>query len=240
MKSKQDGGLPTPGRSLAGVDGCKKGWVMVRRDKEGRFDEPVVVESLACLPLTDIVLIDIPIGLPDSGRRACDLAARKELGSQRGRSVFTGARRPLLSMTNRESAHAWGKMQDGLGVTLQLWNILPKIRKVDDWIIQERDRTIREGHPELSFAIAARRPMAYKKTKAEGRAERLDALAGFIDRAAVLEWLEQARGSGAAKDDILDSLVLCRSAARLALGCHGTLPADPPLDAHGLAMEMVF
>ena len=70
---------------------------MLRRDEEGRFDEPVIAGSLDDLSPADTVLVDIPIGLPDSGRRECDLAARKLLGPRRGTSVFTGARRPALS-----------------------------------------------------------------------------------------------------------------------------------------------
>ena len=234
--------LLTPGRSVAGVDGCKAGWVLVRRDNEGRFDGPLIIESLDDLPPTDITLIDIPIGLPDRGRRDCDVAARTVLGPLRGRSVFTGARRPLLSMIRRESAHAWGKKQDGLGVTKQLWAILPKIREVDAWITPAHSRGLREGHPELSFFAAARRPMGYSKKKAKGRKERLDALASFVDdRAMIIAWLDRARGSGAAKDDILDATVLCRSAARVLLDRHCTLPADQgPPDSRGLPMEMVF
>ena len=86
--------LPTPGRSVAGVDGCRAGWVMVRRDAAGRFAAPLVVAALDDLPETDMVVIDIPIGLPESGRRACDLEARALLGPRRS-SVFTGVRRPF-------------------------------------------------------------------------------------------------------------------------------------------------
>ena len=123
---------------------------------------------------------------------------------------------------------------------MQLWAILPKIREVDGWIGSAPNSTFREGHPELSFYVAAGRPMEHTKKKAEGRNERLDALCDFIDPAMIREWLDQARGSGAAKDDVLDALALCQSAARLALNCHCTLPADPPRDGRGLTMEMVF
>ncbi len=230
--------LPTPGRPVAGIDGCRAGWVMVRRDAEGRFEAPLVVASLDDLPPADMIAIDIPIGLPESGRRACDLEARALLGPRRS-SVFTGVRRPLLAMGGYEEANAWGK-RDGEGLTRQMWNILPKIRAVDDWITPARSRTFREGHPELAFAAAAGRPMAHYKKTPEGEAERLDAMAGFIERATVREWLGRARGSGAARDDIVDALALCRSAARVLLGRHGQLPADPPKDARGLPMEMVF
>ena len=230
--------LPTPGQSIAGVDGCKRGWVMVRRDEAGQFDEPVIAKCLDSLPLTGMVIIDVPIGLPESGRRACDLEARTRLG-RRWMTVFTGARRPLLSMASWEEANVWGK-QDGEGVTKQLFGILPKIREVDAYIASARNLTFREGHPELSFYAAAGRPMEYNKKKAEGRDERLAALTSFIHGTMVREWLDRTRGSGAARDDILDALALCRSAARLALGCHGTLPAAPPRDTEDLAMEMVF
>ncbi len=230
--------LPTPGRSVAGVDGCRAGWVMVRRDAAGRFAAPIVAASLDGLPETGMVVIDIPIGLPESGRRACDLEARAMLGPRRN-SVFTGVRRPLLAMGSYEAANAWGK-RDGEGLTKQMWNILPKIREVDDWITPARSRKLREGHPELAFAGVSGRPMAHYKKTPEGEAERLAAMAGFISRDTVLEWLDGARGSGAARDDIVDALALCRSAARVLLGCHGQLPADPPKDARGLPMEMVF
>ena len=211
---------------------------MVRRDAAGRFGAPLVVVSLDDLPPADMIVIDIPIGLPESGRRACDLEARAMLGPRRN-SVFTGVRRPLLAKANYEEANAWGK-RDGEGLTRQMWNILPKIREVDNWITPARSRTFREGHPELAFAGAAGRPMAHYKKTPEGEAERLDALAGFIESATVLEWLGKARGSGAARDDIVDALALCRTAARVALRCHGKIPAEPPRDASGLPMEMVF
>ena len=76
------------------------------------------------------MLIDIPIGLPDSGWRERDCNARRMLGPTRGKSVFTGARRPLLSMANRECAHAWGRTHV-LGVSVQLWAILAQIREVE-------------------------------------------------------------------------------------------------------------
>lgn len=215
---------------------------MVRCDEKGRFEKPLIVKTLGELPRTDYVLIDVPIGLPVSGRRECDLAARNMLGTPRCNSVFTGARRPLLAMKDRESAHVWGKKRDDLGVSQQMWAILPKIREVDDWITPKRQRSLREGHPELSFCAAGGRPMEHKKSKAAGQNERLNALASFVDRGLVCEWLEETRGdSRVAKDDILDALALCWSAARLALGRHSTLPTGAILKDHrGLSMEMIF
>jgi addiction module HigA family antidote len=231
-------GLLTPGQSIGGVDGCKAGWVMVRRDENGHFEAPVIVTTLDDIKVTDLVVIDVPIGLPDSGRRECDLAARKILGPRRN-SVFLDARRPLLSMESYELANTWAK-HDGNGISRQMWGIIPKIQAVDDWITPARNRTFREGHPELSFRAAAGRPMTYHKQNPEGKAERLEALSSFIDPEIVRKWLKEARGPEAGEDDILDALALCRSAARVVLRCHDTLPAKPSKDDRGLKMEMVF
>lgn len=230
--------LSTPGVSVAGVDGCKAGWVVVRRNRDGCFEAPFVAETLDAFPPADFVVIDIPIGLPASGKRECDRIARDLLGPRRN-SVFTGVRRPLLSKSTYEEANAWAK-RNGAGISKQLWGIVQKIDEVDNWITPERSRTFREGHPELSFLAAAGGPMKFAKKKPGGETERLEVLVNFIDRSTVLNWLDEATHFGVAWDDIMDALALCRTAARVALGCHGQLPADPPRDACGLPMEMVF
>ena len=230
--------LSTPGVSVAGVDGCKAGWVVVRRNRDGCFEAPFIAETLDAFPPADIVAIDIPIGLPEHGKRDCDQIARDLLSTRRN-SVFTGVRRPLLSIATYEEANIWGK-RDGAGISKQLWGIVRKIDEVDNWITPERSRTFREGHPELSFLAAAGGPMKFAKKMPGGETERLEVLANFIDRSTVLRWLDEAAAPGVAWDDILDALALCRTAARVALGCHRQIPADPPKDARGLPMEMVF
>jgi len=230
--------LSTPGVSIGGVDGCKGGWVMVRRDGQGRFDPPAVAATLAELPPTDFVVIDIPIGLPDSGRRTCDRAARGLLGP-RQHSVFTGVRRPLLSFDDYPAANAWGK-SDGAGLTKQMWHILPKVRDADHWITPDRQKHIREGHPELTFTAAGGHPMTHYKKSPEGEAERIAALDGFIEPGIVYGWLATARGTGAVRDDLVDATGLCWTAARVALGLHQAVPETPETDARGLVMEMVY
>ena len=232
--------LRTCGKPVAGIDGCKAGWVMVRCDAEGHFGAPQVGKALGDLDLTEkmMVVIDIPIGLPNSGRRACDSEARHKLERRRN-SVFLDVRRPLLCKSSYEEANDWGK-QDGIGVSRQLWNIMDKIREVDEWISSKQNPTLREGHPELSFLAAARQPMSHHKRTAAGLAERLEALRDFVCPERSLELMEKTSHSGVAPDDILDALALCRSAARVVLRCHEQVPANPPKDNCGLAMEMVF
>src|SRR3974390_1081754 len=98
-------------------------------------------------------MIDMPIGLPDSGYRDCDLSARRMLGKARNR-VFLGARRFLLQqdlMADYPTAHATAKAEDGKGVAAQLFCILPKMKQLDDFMNPPRAKTVREMHPELVF-----------------------------------------------------------------------------------------
>src|SRR6202008_2358667 len=77
-----------------GLDGYRKGWVAVRVDGETR--ELCFYSTIAEFLMTkfDSAAIDMPIGLPDAGERACDLAARTMLKPHSSR-IFTGARRGL-------------------------------------------------------------------------------------------------------------------------------------------------
>ena len=62
------------------------------------------------------------------------------------------------------------------GLSKQTFNILPKIKEMDGLVTPERQRIIVETHPEVSFTVLAGRPMAFHKSKPDGRAERLASL----------------------------------------------------------------
>ena len=73
---------------VAGIDGCRGGWLMVRRDPaSGRMDF-VIFEHWADLPDAEMIAVDMPIGLPDSGERGCD--RRRSLTMRLG-LIGTGA-----------------------------------------------------------------------------------------------------------------------------------------------------
>ena len=62
----------------------RRGWIAVLIDSAGKrsfhiLDEIAMLEELA-ENVPYIAMIDIPIGLPDSGYRDCDLSARRMLG----------------------------------------------------------------------------------------------------------------------------------------------------------------
>jgi predicted RNase H-like nuclease len=68
---------------VAGVDGCRAGWVVFKVDLETRKTSVELIDLASLLrnrpPDLACIAIDIPIGLME-GSRACDTAARKLLG----------------------------------------------------------------------------------------------------------------------------------------------------------------
>ncbi|MGE0715516.1 MAG: DUF429 domain-containing protein [Alphaproteobacteria bacterium] len=223
---------------VAGVDGCRGGWIMVARDlARGRWSVHGAADW-AGLPRADIVAVDMPIGLPDAGRRGVDFDARRLLGPKRSASVFIGLRRPLLSFPDYPTANAWGKA-DGCGLAKQAWFLLPKIREIDQAIRPADQDRVRESHPELAFMRLAGAPVPESKRTPEGEAvrRRLLSTAGF-DVDGLLSALDRRH---AAPDDLFDAAALSDTAANMAAGTAVRLPAgEPPRDSRGLRMEIWY
>src|SRR5689334_18245132 len=120
---------------VAGVDGCRAGWVLFRVDIRSlsTYVKVVDLETLLTNRTEDLLCIgiDIPIGLID-GPRACNQAARRLLGAKRGCSVFPApCRAALQASTYAEACHA-NFAQAGRRISRQAWGIAPKIKQVDD------------------------------------------------------------------------------------------------------------
>lgn len=222
-----------------GIDGCSSGWIGVtlHADRESAFE---IAKTFASMIPGDraITYIDIPIGLPESGDRGCDWAARKLLKGARSR-VFLGVRRPLLDrLGDYRAANAWAKA-DGKGVSKQAFAILPKIAEVDRAMSPRRQRDIRESHPELVFCRMNGGVSLTSKHSPQGLRQRRDILArhgiSVID-----SWLESLRGTGAKPDDLLDACALAWAASGAARGCAWRVKCPEARDARGLRMDIWF
>ena len=232
---------------VAGLDGCRAGWVVATmpagpcpRPPRPRFEIRVIARLEAIVDhLTSGRLraagIDMPIGLPGTGPRACDVAARRMLGPRRG-SVFPSPARTVLAAGDYEEACARSRAASGKAISKQLFNILPKIREVDLVLAAAPGLQARlvEMCPELSFAVLAGAPMRHAKRTAEGRAERLAALRPVFGH--VGEHVARPP-AGAAPDDVLDAIVGAWTARRYAGGTH--LQLGGQLDETGLRMEVI-
>ncbi|MBS0518471.1 MAG: DUF429 domain-containing protein [Proteobacteria bacterium] len=185
-----------------------------------------------------ILAVDMPFGLldtPRSGGRDCEREARRLLPGKTS-SVFPSPCRPALECASYDEANAVSRKL-GIGLTRQMFNILPKVREVDALLRARADlRTVlHEAHPELAFArMNGGRPVLSKKRRQEGYAERRRLLAehGFN--------IEADRVPGAARDDILDAVACCRTAASIATGTATRLGPAGARDRYGLAMNIWF
>jgi predicted RNase H-like nuclease len=229
-----------------GIDGCKSGWLYFRFDEcSATFGvADTVAEILADETGETRALIDIPIGLKERGKteRQCDLEARALLSPKRHSSVFPAPCRQALKQGSFAASSEKNRKITGRGLSRQTWGLVPKIREVDELLIDNPElRTIvREAHPELLFRGLAGGPMSHRKATREGFDERMTILNIFEPNTKVLvaaAFLAHG-GYDATRDDIVDAfaLALCaRHPGRLK-----TIPNDPPLDPKGLSMQMVY
>ncbi|MEO0323841.1 MAG: DUF429 domain-containing protein [Myxococcota bacterium] len=237
---------------LVGIDGCRGGWLAALGQlRRGR----VVVEGAAkCATLEGALAsvlepgeprgfaaLDMPVGLParaEPGGRACDRAARQQLGKRKS-SVFSCPVRGVLGAADYPEALALQRASSphGLGLAKQSWFLVPKIREVDAWITPARQEHVKEVHPELAFATLTGAPMEDRKASFLGGLARLRALekAGVPPRP---EDLALERDPEVAADDILDAFALLWVAGRLARGEAGPVGGHDETDARGLAMSI--
>ncbi|WP_447978853.1 DUF429 domain-containing protein [Candidatus Nitrospira bockiana] len=231
---------------MAGVDGCRDGWVVALADASTRVRLQTVMcahfEEVLALPQTPaVIVVDIPIGLlesPEAGGRLCDRAARRLLGPRRN-SVFTPPLRRQLAAACYEDVR-----RDG--VSCQAFGLFRKIQEVDAVMTAALQGRVYEGHPELAFQALAGRPLAHAKRRRPGTLERLVALAHARDvqGPGSLEELMQMRraftGRRLQPDDLLDASVLAWTALQILRGQAYCIPSDPPRDAKGLTMAIWY
>lgn len=236
-------------RTFIGIDGCRAGWFCVVLDERDNGSCHVAPDARAVGELAveaDSVLIDIPIGLPDSGPdgRLCDREARQLLGRRRASSVFSAPARRTLAAASYPQALELNRQATGRGLSKQAWGIVPKIREIDTLLRDNRSLrgVLRECHPELCFrALNGKQAMQYNKKKREGQQERMAVLEDYFPQCpalyeqACVEFLRRQ----VARDDIIDAMV-CAVTAKYGYGGYRTVPVSPARDGQGLLMEIIY
>ena len=231
-----------------GVDGCKAGWIAVtERDADFEFG---VFDTMSRLlngyPQAELVLVDIPIGLPwkQCPSIPCDTAARKELRSPRASSVFPAPSRAAARADSLAMAQQHNQTEVGRKLSQQAWGICKKIAEVDHLLIGDAGARskVREVHPEICFwALNDQVAMLQPKKTPAGTAERVAVLRRYEPRTA--DVLAAASKKYPRKDvqadDILDALVAYVT-ARVGLDSLKRLQGPGPThDEEGLPMEML-
>ncbi|WDI31422.1 DUF429 domain-containing protein [Hyphococcus flavus] len=228
---------------VIGVDGCRAGWVAARVNLStenmdvfvaAKFDELLNLNAR-------MLIVDMPIGLADNGKRACEALARQRLKPLRHSSVFSSPRRPMLAFDTYEQANSWGKAQTpSSGLSKQAWMILPKIREIDDAINADDQQRIGEGHPEVAlWRLNDGAPCRYPKRTREGQLERAGLLtaSGAETPEYHYQALKEQYGAKVGVDDVFDACALALT-ARARLDGEAVHLSDGAKDARGLIMEI--
>lgn len=223
---------------VLGVDACRAGWVGIALecDRTSAYFETtiddLVVRAEANGPVA-VVAIDMPIGLPDSGRRQADLLAQKAVGALRS-SVFITPVRAALDAPDHRTATSRNHALAGAGISIQAFGLKPKLLQVERWVRRTHHRVV-EAHPEVSFAQLAGAPLnVSKKTWAGAELRRrLLAEAGILLRGDL-----GAPGRQAAVDDVLDAAACAWTARRVARGEAQARPDPPEIFSDGSVRDL--
>ena len=207
---------------IAGIDGCRGGWIVATTDGA------IVLPTLELRSFGRIG-VDMPIGLVDGPPRACDIEARRFLGSG-GSSVFPAPPRAALTCTDYPSALAAARSATGRGISLQTFNLISKVAELDRLIVPSSQRIV-EVHPECSFKMLNDGQQLPSKKTADGRAIRRRLLAEHFD-------VPARSPSGAAVDDLLDAYAVLWTMQRFQRGVHRVF-GDGGRDVRGIEMRIV-
>jgi predicted RNase H-like nuclease len=224
-----------PNYRVLGVDACKAGWAGIAlSDGTVRAYFAAAISDLAeqassSGPL-DLIAVDMPIGLPDTGRRQADVLVRKLVGP-RWASVFMTPVRAALAEEDYAAATAVNARLAGKGISRQAHGLRTKILEVDQWVRLAQQQRVVEVHPEASFTCLAGEPLTVAKSTWAGMVKRRQLLAGA---GIVLADDLGLAGEKAGVDDILDAAVAAWTALRVTRGQGRSVPETLELFSDGL------
>ncbi len=235
---------------IVGIDGCKYGWIAIRITEDAQFNiskHSNITSIFKDYPNAEKYLIDMVIGLADKNHpRDIEGLARQKLKPNRVSSVFTPPCRDAVYENSYELAKEKNKAILGKAFSIQAWNIVPKIRELDEFILKNVDlkNKIFEAHPEVCFAsLNDKTPMIFKKKEKEGIEERLNLLQSLFSKSR--EIFEQGNTQFLKKDvksdDIIDALGLAIT-GHLGIkdGFDFISQKEKKQDIYGLEMNMIF
>ncbi|WP_420407754.1 DUF429 domain-containing protein [Hoeflea sp.] len=240
------------GRRLAGVDGCRAGWISWSRDQTASV--PVLrihsrfADLIGDLGPGAIVAVDMPIGLPDritGPGRGPEQAIRPFLGARQS-SVFSIPARAAVEAPSYAEAceRALETSDPPKKVSKQAFNLFPRILEIDAALQADEDLKSRvlECHPEFSFCrLNDGVPMSKpKKIKGAVNPEGIDERIALLERHGLDRSLfASGAPSGASMDDVVDAAVNLLMAERHAAGLTMPFPASPARDRHGIPIAIL-
>lgn len=226
------GRMPRTPRVL-GVDAARAGWVGILLGEgdprafvaRGLADLVAQAQDAGAL---DAVGIDIPIGLPDAGRRAADVLAKAAIGPLRSAVFVTPVRAALLA-PDHAGAVVVNRRLAGEGASIQAYGLRHRVLEAERFAAGA-GHPVLEVHPEVVFAELHSRPLTVRKPTWAGAALRHRLLA---DRDIALDGDLGLAGHDVAVDDVLDAAAVAWTARRYATGVARSLPDPPEVFADG-------
>lgn len=228
-----------------GIDGCRGGWLFSLLSAKGHLKILLyhfLQDGLNHLSKATSIAIDMPMGLVShpNEERICDALIRTELGHPFSSSVFNVPCRQAVYANNYREANNLNREICGKGLSVQSWNIAPKIKELDQYLANypTLKLTMHESHPELCFKQLKGHSLSHKKKTAEGKEERLTLLnALFPDiKSSFIVFRSLRPKKDVGDDDMIDSMILAHNAQQIAAGNHKQFPADVVLDKNGIGM----
>jgi predicted RNase H-like nuclease len=249
--------------AICGVDGCRAGWVAVWRDHPDSTAQTAVfpgLRELADARCEDaIIVIDMPIGLPDyvsGGGRGPEQAVRPMLGNRQS-SVFSVPSRSavyaepgpfngqgdMIAAHKRASITALKTSAPARKISIQAFNLFPKIREIDALLRANPALIARifESHPEFAFSVlnGGRAMQLPKKIKGKVHPAGMDERRSLLSRSGIAPaFLNQRPPKGAAADDFLDACAMLLIAGRILRGEAEPHPSPLRHDSYGIPVAI--
>ncbi|MFD1587840.1 DUF429 domain-containing protein [Halorientalis brevis] len=231
-----------------GVAYTDDGWLAAAFDASGFAHADVFAEVgeiwARYEEVVERILVDVPIGLVDSGEtpRPCEEPARAVLGP-RATAVTDPPVREAARKRRYPAADRVNQRKADRRLSKSAFAVSDGIVAVDELLqeVTEARPVFAEAHPEVCYRAFAGTTLEREKRTAGGYAERMRALVTFTRDAppVVQECAEATAGHDVAVHDVLDAVALGYT-ARPGPGSLRSLPADPPTDATGLPMQIVY
>ena len=231
-------GPDLPYTLVAGATPWGSGWVVASAKQAGATFAPErlfvygsFLDVLGERPAFSVVVINAPIGYrdtPEMGPRSCETDAKVLLEHRRA-TIHTAPSRAVLS--------GEVPLVDS-GLDAVTMTMLPRYREVALEMSPYRQRTVYEGHPEMSFyQLNKETSLTLSKRLVAGQDERREILAEKVP--GIEKFLDDEK-SGIPVKHRYDASALLWTARRVLGRAAKRVPLDAEWDSEGLRMEIVY
>ncbi len=224
---------------MIGIDGCKQGF-MIARLKDFNLTFSIESDLTSILSDKDLILIDVPLGCPNSVDEIRPEPMIRPYLKKRASSVFNVPALQCFISNQYNEVNMINKQILNKGLSKQSFGIMPIIRKVNDFILNYPHLNIHESHPELVFTWLKGDICTYSKHSEEGIQERVEILISSLPF--VKDSLNKAllTYSKTYHQDIVDSCALLVCAYLINQRGSIMIPQHPQRNSQGIEMKIML